>query len=101
MISETFTDDYGTEFTIRMDVEEWSHVQLLVRRFADPSEPFSYGLTLADFKRFAKLVLRADESIVSPLVQRLVYVDGEPGVREDPATGRRFYSAAWLGGDRS
>ena len=62
MISETFTDTYGTTVTVRKLRDEDTHVQLLMS-YADGSEQTSYGFTIEDFGTFA--------SAVSDLADRL------------------------------
>jgi hypothetical protein len=64
VISESFTDEYGTTITTRKLHDADTHVQLLLT-YADRSEQTSYGFTEASFKRLAKQLLRTDEQIVA------------------------------------
>lgn len=62
MISESFTDTYGTKVTVRRLHDEDTHIQLLLT-YADGTEQTSYGFAVADFKRLTKAMLRLDEQV--------------------------------------
>jgi len=55
VISESFTDTYGTTVTVRKLRHEDTHIQLLLT-YSDGSEQTSYGFSEDDFGTFADMV---------------------------------------------